>query len=285
MTTKPTVTLPRRSRRWAGAASGGMLAAIGLEMFLVPHGLIAGGTMGISTVIAFLSGAKLGWILLSLQILLLIAFYKPLTRRLDKATILGFVVLCAALLVFHPFDAWTANPLLAAMMGGAFLGAGAGIAYRRGSLVDLSFFLESEGRGATRPAALLAFNATLLLAAALLFGWERAFYSLLALLAATEAMKLALRGYSGWRLLSISSLRASELREEIARELGREDWLLSRTEHEDGRLRPALLCKVHRFEERKLRELVAGIDPYARVEVAALEERELGKLIRDKTKR
>ncbi|MBB6637882.1 YitT family protein [Cohnella thailandensis] len=280
MMMKLTSSSPSRSRQWAGAASGGMLAAIGLEMFLIPHGLVAGGTMGISTFIAFLSGAKLGWIMLSLQLLLLIVFYKPLTKRLDKATILGFVVLCAALLLFHPFEAWTANPLLAAVMGGALLGAGAGIAYRRGSLVDLIFFLDRGQHSAARLAALLAFNGGLLLIVAWAFGWERAFYSLLALLAATEAMKLSLRGHPSWRMLWISSYRADELQEAIGRSLSRETVLLRESEEAGFGARPVLFCKVHRFEEARLRELAKEIDPFAGIGTASMEENELRKLAR-----
>lgn len=269
-----------RSGRWAGAAAGGMLAAIGLEMFLIPHGLVAGGTIGISTFLAFLSGAKLAWIMLSLQLFLLLAFYKPLSRMLDTTTIVGLIVLSVALFFLHPLEPWTANPLLAAMMGGALIGGGAGLAYRRGSLVDLASLLVGGRSRLPRRAAMLIFNGGLLLIVALLFGWERAFYSMLSVLAAMEAMKLLLRGYPAWRMLWISSSRALNLQEEIGRSMNPGIVLLSGTEEGSFHTLSVVLCKVHRFEEEKLVEIVEEIDPYARICSAAMEDQELLKLVR-----
>ena len=261
-----------RLGRNAGAATGALLAAAGLELFLIPHGMTAGGAIGVSALIAFLADARLGLLLLLLHAVFLLVGYRRIVGLFGHSAVIGLSVLSLGTLVLHPLPALTGDPLLAALMGGALLGAGSGVALRIGGFTDVSHFVKIRWSTPAISRAFHGLNAALFLGIGLAYGWERALYSLLAFALAAEATRLMLRGYPFWKLMWIWSEREDDVRAALASEGKREFVETVGEEASPGGTRPVLLCRVHRLEEERLRRLVREADPDARLALSPVGE-------------
>ena len=114
---------------------GSLLMAIGVNVFLINHELLDGGTFGMGVgPLHYLTGMQVGLlvILLSIPVLILALFYKRsfLYNSIHGMLISSFVVD----LTYHPLRVLgyvlDQNPLGSALLGGVFVGAGIGLMLR-----------------------------------------------------------------------------------------------------------------------------------------------------------
>lgn len=113
---------------------GSLLMAIGVNVFLINHELLDGGTFGMGLILHYLTGMQVGLlvILLSIPVLILALFYKRsfLYNSIHGMLISSFVVD----LTYNPLRALgyvlDQNPLGSAVLGGIFVGAGIGLMLR-----------------------------------------------------------------------------------------------------------------------------------------------------------
>jgi len=113
---------------------GSLLMAIGVNVFLINHELLDGGTFGMGLILHYLTGMQVGLlvILLSIPVLILALFYKRsfLYNSIHGMLISSFIVD----LTYRPLRILgyilDQNPLGSAIMGGIFVGAGIGLMLR-----------------------------------------------------------------------------------------------------------------------------------------------------------
>jgi uncharacterized membrane-anchored protein YitT (DUF2179 family) len=118
----------------------------------------------------------------------------------------------------------TTDPILIAVFGGVFLGAGIGFAMRGGAVIDgtevLAIYL-SKKLGATVGDIMLGINALIFSVAAYLMGVEIALYSLLTYLAASKALDFIVEGIEEYVGVTIVSDYCEEIRLAIIEKLNR----------------------------------------------------------------
>ena len=114
---------------------GDPVRRMGLKGFLLSSNFIDGGVTGISMLLAQLFGWPLPISLLVINLPFLALGYRQLGRgfAVRSALAIGGLALCLALV---PFPDVTADPLLTAVFGGLFIGAGIGLAMRGGAVLD-----------------------------------------------------------------------------------------------------------------------------------------------------
>lgn len=115
---------------------GGILVAVGLELFLIPNGFLDGGITGISIMIAHHVKIPLGVFLAILNAPFIVFIWRKLGRRVAVKTAIGIVTLAASTIYLHHYEALTDNYTLALGYGGLFLGLGVGLALRAGGALD-----------------------------------------------------------------------------------------------------------------------------------------------------
>lgn len=110
--------------------TGSSLIAIGVNIFLLPNGLMDGGALGISLLLHYLRHVEVGITFMAISIpIFLMAWF--LYRPFFYNGLHG--MLCSSLLIdfFHPLSAvgglLTVNPLIEASIGGLFIGSGVGL--------------------------------------------------------------------------------------------------------------------------------------------------------------
>ncbi len=161
---------------------GAMMAAVSLEVILIPHGLIDGGITGVSMMLSETSGYPLSILLFLFNLPFLFLGLKYIGKRFAFSASFGIIALtlCTGLLERKaPF--LEGSTILILIIGGILLGLGIGIVIRNGGVLDgtdvLALLISSRTR-LTVGESILSINIFIFLLALLLFGWKGALISI-----------------------------------------------------------------------------------------------------------
>ncbi|MEL6538724.1 MAG: YitT family protein, partial [Bacteroidota bacterium] len=130
--------MPRKIRRtlrdiaWilAGVVSG----AIGLKGFLMPSHFFDGGATGIALMVSAASEAGIGYMVLLVNLPFILLGYFQMSRPFLFRTVISVTTL-SMVVTFVEVPTVTTDPVLAAIFGGFFLGAGIGLSIRGGGVI------------------------------------------------------------------------------------------------------------------------------------------------------
>ncbi|MBD7907862.1 YitT family protein [Sporosarcina gallistercoris] len=114
---------------------GSVFLAIGLNLFLIPQGLMEGGALGISLIVHYVTGTKVGltFLLISIPIFMLTwVVYRPFFYN----GIHGMLISALVIDLFAPLKdvahILQSGPIASSAIGGIFIGIGTGLMLRRG---------------------------------------------------------------------------------------------------------------------------------------------------------
>lgn len=271
-------------RRLLMVMIGSIIAAFGLDMFLVPNGFIAGGITGISALAFQVTGLATGKFLFMLNLPLIIILFQQADRELAVRATTGLAVFSTCSLLLHPLPPLVEGGAIAAGLGGFFLGLGIGIAIKHGAILDILLHMpkiHSPLRAIISKLRLsnagIIINLFVLSLAGMLLGLEQAMYSAIACLMALEAARLTASGYSLKREIVIHSFHTREIQNSLEQMLGRKSLSLHILND------PATLAKqqpdqllvyhIHVMETIRLKSIVRNIDPSASIFVSPLRQK------------
>lgn len=216
--------LKREVSRYVFLFLGSILAAIGLEIFLIPNNIIDGGIVGISIISSYLSKIPLSVFIIVLNLPFLFLGYKQIGKTFVYSSLFSIVSLSAWVQVFHPIPGLTDDVLLATVFGGIILGIGVGIIIRYGGSLDgteMVAIIVNKKTPFSVGEIVMFFNIFILSSAGLVFGWERAMYSLIAYFIAYKVIDITIEGLDEAKAAFIISEKADEIAEAITARLGR----------------------------------------------------------------
>ncbi|WP_334076153.1 YitT family protein [Paenibacillus sp. A14] len=270
---------PRRFRkpwsppytRFFGVMAGAILAAAGLELFLMPHGIVVGGMTGLSVLLALTAEMKLGLFLFLLNLPLILLERKNIDAPFGLFTVCGLLVFSLGTLALHPYPALMSDPLPAALLGGLCLGLGLGFALRFGGALDTAgqaakSLPQTQRKLFPSEGIRLLLNCTILLAAGFHFGFDQAVYSVTAYILAYESVKIPLHGIRLRVQVRIKTSRPAEIQKRLMLYLNREAVMTKEQNGEkqfEHRLN-YLECQCHSLELPRLRALVKDGDRMAK---------------------
>lgn len=264
-------------RRMSMAAIGGLIAAFGLDLFLVPSGIIAGGVTGISALASHLTGLHTGMFLFALNLPLLLLVYRRSNREKAVIATVGLLTFSVCSILFFPVPALIDSNIGSAGIGGIFLGLGIGIGLRYGVVLDtlqmpkipqqLSYLL-------TRlklPYIHIMVNTFVLTLAGLLLGWERAMYSAIACLMALETGRITTSSLPLKREVRIRSVSEAEIRHSMKTIMGYESQTANAKDgstHDGDTIGSTqLVYRVHILEMPRFKSIVRSLDPNAEITI------------------
>lgn len=248
---------------------GVLCAAFGLEGFLLPNRFIDGGATGISLLITEVTLAPLYVIVILVNIPFLFLGWHVIGRTFAvKAT--GAIVALALALALLDFPEITEDPLLVAVFGGFFLGAGIGLSIRGGAVLDgtevLAIYL-SKKAGIKIGDVIILINVVIFLAAAYLLSIEAALYSMLTYLAASRTLDFVVDGLEEYTAVTIISAQSETIRKMITEKMGRGLTLYpvkgGYVEDDRQMTYDAIYTVITRLEIHKLYRELDKIDPGA----------------------
>ena len=258
--------------------AGNTLYALGVALFVLPTGLITGGTTGLGLVAqnylriplpAFVAVFNVAMFLLGLAVLgkvfalttVISSFYYPFILAVFQGAI-GDVHL-------------TDDPLLATILAGVMIGAGMGIVIRAGAStggMDIPPLVLQKKLKIPVSLSLYAFDCCVLLLQALFSNVEQVLYGLVMVLLYTLTLNKALMLGTGQMQLKVVSKQYQAISQAIQKQMDRGTTLFHSQGGYDKKEGSTVLTVVDRRELSKLTELVTSIDPNAFMVVSQVNE-------------
>lgn len=260
-----------------GVTLGVVLTALGLDLFLVPNKIAAGGVSGLATVIHHLLGAPVGMTMLALNVPLFAMGIYRLGLKFGFRSLYGTISLSLVVDALAPYlPVPTHDPLLASIFGGVLTGLGLGLVFRyRGTTggTDLAAAILRTYTGANVGQLLFLVDGLVVLFAGFTFkSWELAMYALITIFVTAWLIDLVQEGISYTKAFFIISQRADEIAGVVLRELNRGATALKGRGMYTGRERDVLLVVVNRSEVTRLKDLIYRVDRKAFVILADVHE-------------
>ncbi len=253
---------------------GSLLAAYALQAFLIPNTILDGGVTGISIIISKLTKLPLSILVLVLNIPFIYIGYRNLGKGFFFRTIYSMVLFSLFLSIFHNIEALTEQILLATVFGGVILGVGVGLIIHFGGCVDGT---ESVAIVISKKTALsvgqvvLIFNLLIYGIAGLIFGLDRAMYSLLTYFITFKVIDFVSEGLEQAKAALIVTDKGTDLSAEIYKRLGRTVTFLKGQGLISGE-KEVLYCVLTRIEVFELRHIVEQMDESAFVTILEVSE-------------
>ncbi|MEW5898067.1 MAG: YitT family protein [Bacillota bacterium] len=260
-----------------GVTTGVFLLALGLDLFLVPNKIAAGGVSGIATIVHYLLGLPVGMTMLALNVPLFLLGTYRLGLKFGFRSLYGTISLSLFVDALAPYlPVATRDPLLASAFGGALVGLGLGIVFRyRGTTggTDLAAAILRTYTGANVGQLLFLVDGLVVLAAGFTFhSWELAMYALITIFITAWLVDLVQEGISYTKAFWIISEESDRIARSVIKDLNRGATALKGRGMYTGRPREVLLVVVNRAEVTRLKDLVYEIDPRAFIILADVHE-------------
>lgn len=266
----------RRVRDYLLITLGVIITAWGLDAFLIPNKLAAGGVSGLSTVLYYVirdatDGAVLvpiGVQMLVMNVFLLAVAIKVRGWRYGAKTIYGMIALSVAVDVLAPFTPHLAasDRLLAVLYGGAVTGIGMGLVFKaRGNTggTDIVAQLLSDRVNLGVGQLMLLADAVVTLCAALAFGPDLALYGAVAVFVMGSVIDVVQQGLTVDKAAYVISAESEKIADAILNGLGRGATGLAGRGLYSGEQREVVFTVVSRKELDALKAIVHAVDPTA----------------------
>ncbi len=251
------------------------IAVAGLNLFLVPNTIAAGGISGIATILYHLFNVPLGLTIVVLNVPLFLFGFRAVGKSFAIRTAYSLMLYSVAAEVI-PVPA-AQDHFLGCVYGGVLVGIGIGLVVRSGGSTGgtdmaakmLSTHFRSVGMGTF----VFCIDFVVIIASGLLFEPEVALYALASLFVTSKLIDAITVGLSAAKAFYIISEKNQELAAAIMEKLQRGVTLLNAKGMYSGSEKSVLLCVLPwRTEGVRLKRLVRSIDPSAFVIVADVSE-------------
>ncbi|MBU7006364.1 YitT family protein [Phosphitispora fastidiosa] len=247
---------------------GVLLTAIGLDMFLVPNKIAAGGVSGIATIVYYAARFPVGMTMLIINVPLFLIGIRKLGVGFGIRSLFGTVTISLAVDLLAPIlPVPTRDPLLASIYGGIVTGIGIGIVFRNGGTTggtDLAAAIVNNYMKMSVGVVLFMIDAAVIAAAGITFkSAELALYALLTIFLTSRVIDMVQEGFGYAKAALIISDRPREISEAILSQMDRGVTTLKGTGMYTGTDRDVVFSVVTRAEISILKKLVHSIDPKA----------------------
>lgn len=267
---------------YLGITMGAFVAAAAIRVFLVPNDLIDGGVIGISLILGRLYGnAYLSFFLIILNVPFIYLAYRFIRRSFVIHMFAAIVLFAIFLGVLQKLPSFAADPLEAIVIGGALLGAGAGLIIRNGGCTDgteILAILINRTKGFTVGQVIFFINIFIFAAYGWIFqDWHIALRSLMTYIVAFKTMDIVIAGLEELKSVLIMCSKPDKLSKIITHELGLGLTFIKGKGGYSGEDRDILFIIVERLDLAELKEIVLREDPAAFIAIENLHEVAYGK--------
>ena len=245
---------------------GAIIVAFALESFMFPHKIFDGGVIGISMMLSYLTHMQLGLLIFLINLPFLLLAFNKFGVRFVLQTFYAVSVLSVFTNIIH-WEIATKDPLLAPVFGGIILGTGVGLVLKNNASLDgteiMSIRLSQKFSFMSVGQFLMGFNLFIYMAAGVMFGWDKAMYSIMTYFIASKTIDIVMEGLNSSKSVRIVSDKYKEIGKAIIKELDVSVTYIKSRGGYSGMDNVLTFCVVSRLELAKLKQLVKDIDPRA----------------------
>ncbi|MBS1754182.1 MAG: YitT family protein [Ferruginibacter sp.] len=259
---------------------GSGLAVLAMKGFMIPNKFLDGGVTGISILIHEIFHINISILVITLNLFFVYLGYRNIGKTFAVQTSIAVLILSAGLL-FIDINPITKQPLLIAIFGGIFMGAGVGLVIRGGGVIDgaevIAVFTRRK-TGFSNSEIIMLINCIIFGIAASQFGIETAMYSIITYFTATKATDYVVDGIEQYTAMNIISSKPDEIKNFLVNELGKGITVYKgergylpgsfdvRTESD------IIVTIVTRLEIKQIQDALTLIDPKAFIYVQSIKE-------------
>ena len=241
---------------------GILLAAIALEVFLIPNKIIDGGITGVSIILSFLTNINLSIFIIILNVPFLLLGFRHLGKNFLIQSTVAMALFSVLLEIFKQVDVVTNDVLLATVFGGILLGIGVGFVIRYGACLDgvetVAILINKKTSFSVGQVILLV-NLVIYMVAGILFGWDRALYSIMTYFITYKLIDIVSEGLEQAKAALIITNNSEEIARSIYKKLGRTVTFIEGEGLISGK-KVVLYVVVTRIELRELKKIVEADD-------------------------
>lgn len=255
-------------KQYGAISFGILLGAIGLNMFLIPNRIAAGGLSGLATILYHMAGWPVGVVMLVVNIPLLLYGLYLFGRGYIVRTIYGAVLYSVLIDLTAPYlPVMTEDVLLASLYGGVLSGIGAGIVFRfrcnTAGTAMVAAILNRKWGISVGQALLLADGIVVFLAGIVFQSAELALYAALSIFVTSKVVDIIQEGGLVSKAFLIVTDQADVLTEEVNRQIVRGVTVIGARGGYSGQPKEVLLCVVTADQITPLKELIHEHAPNA----------------------
>lgn len=264
---------------------GGFLAALGIEVFLIPNELVDGGIVGISMMAAHLFGKPLlPYFLILFNLPFAVLAYKQIGKHFVIQMVTAVVAFALSLSAFYWVPIWLerapfefhGEAIEIIVLGGFIIGCGVGLIIRHGGSTDgteILGILINRKRGFTIGQVILFVNIFIFALAGIIYqNWHSALMSLMTYVVATKVMDMVIVGFEDTKSVMIISGMPQHLANVLMEELGIGLTVMYGRGGYSGDAREIIYIVIERLQLAELKELIHREDPEAFIAIENLHE-------------
>lgn len=245
---------------------GALIFGFGVKEIVLGRGLMAGGVSGLALLVYYLTGALgPGILYFLLNVPLMALGWVSLSRRFILYTLFGMAV-TSAFIRFFPEKGIIADPLLAAIFGGAVMGAGSGLMLRSlgsaGGTDILAIWLNQKYNMRIGQFNFF-FNLAVFAAGLAFYDVTLVLYSVILSYTYAEVMEYFLSLFNQRKMVLIISDQHEAIARDINYKLHRGATFLDGTGSYTGKPKRVIMTITNTVQIKRLEELVFSHDPHA----------------------
>lgn len=253
---------------------GALLASFSLETLLIPNTILDGGITGISIILSKITSLPISILIIIINIPFLYIGYKNMGKNFLMKAIYSMLIFSIGLLFFAHIESITNQMLLATVYGGFLLGIGCGLVIRFGGCLDGTesiAIIISKKYPISVGQIILLINLIIYMIAGLIFGIDRALYSLLTYFITFKVIDAVSEGLEQGKAAMIITDQGKEISKEIYKRLGRTTTKI-RGEGLISGDKEILYCVMTRIEVPELRRIAEETDESAFITITDISE-------------
>lgn len=268
-----------------GMMIGAFFAALALRIFLAPNELIDGGVIGVSMILARLYGnSYISYFLILLNLPFVYLAWRYIRRTFVIHMLAAILFFAFFLILLESLPPFATDSLEAIVIGGAMLGAGAGMIIRNGGCTDgteIMAIIINRKKGFTVGQVIFFLNIFVFGAYGWIFDdWHIALRSLMTYIVAFKMMDIVISGLEELKSVLIMCSKPEKLSKIITHELGLGLTFIKGKGGYSGEDRDILFIIVERLDLAELKEIVLREDPSAFIAIENLHEVAYGRTAR-----
>jgi len=262
----------------AAVVAGNFLYALTVKLFLLPAGLVTGGTTGMALTVNYLTGIPISGFVLVFNVIMLLLGYRVLGKAFASTTLASTFLYPAALEIFDRTlegVVLTEDVLLCTIFSGLGIGIALGIVIRSGAStggMDIPPLVLKRFFRIPVSVSMYAFDVCILLSQAVFRKAENILYGIVLVMIYTIVLdKMLLMGTTRTEVRIISR-RSEQIRDAILKELDRGVTML---DGESGYLHnrtQMIFSVISNRELPKVERIIRGIDPESFMVVSRVSE-------------
>lgn len=249
---------------------GALLNAVGLNLFLIPANVYASGFTGISQLLSSVIAEYTPFYLSTGILLLLLNIPVAILGWLKVGksfTLYSFFSVAATSLFLGliPLESLSEDILLNAVFGGVIVAIGVGITLKYGAStggVDIIVMVLSRMKDKPVGTYFFILNAIIIFTAGLLYGWEKALYTLVALYATTRVIDAIHTRHAKLTAMIITK-KADSLKQAIHSKLVRGITMIPAKGAFTNEPKDMMIIVITRYELYDLERIIKEVDPNA----------------------